>query len=134
MVNFESSHHAAACSSNEIFGFISDFTKMGAVLPADKVKNWQSSVDGCRFSVDGLGEVGLKIVKKEPFSLVQYVGDGKVPFNFYLNVHLVETSPSTCQLYLSAQAQLNPMMKMIASGPVQKFLDTLAVAIAKHFS
>lgn len=134
MTNFESSRHLAEANSSDIYTFISDFTKMGAVLPADKVKNWQSTPDSCRFTVDALGEVGLRIVKAEPFSMVQYVGDGKVPFNFYLNVNLADKGDGQCEVWLSAQAKLNPMMKMVASGPVNKFLETLAAAIAKHYS
>jgi carbon monoxide dehydrogenase subunit G len=134
MTNFESPRYSATANANEIFGFLSDFDQMGAVLPADKVKNWQSTGDSCRFTVDALGEVGLRIVKAEQGSLVQYAGDGKVPFNFYLTVNLTPTGDEQCEVMLSAQAQLNPMMKMIASGPVQKFLDTLASAIAKHWS
>lgn len=134
MTTFESSQHTATRPATEIYGFISDFNAISAVLPSDKVKNWQSSTDSCRFTVDGLGEVGLRISQKEPHTLVQYVGDGKVPFNFYLNVHLAENTDGQTSLHLSVEAQLNPMMKMIASGPIQNFVDKLAEAIAKHYS
>jgi carbon monoxide dehydrogenase subunit G len=123
----------SASSSNEkIFAFLSDFTHFGDLLPAEKVKNWQATEDTCRFTVDGLGEIGLRIVKKEAYSLVQFAGNGKVPFDFYLMVHLEGKDENHTDVYLSAEAKLNPMLKMIASGPVQKFLDTLVQAIAAH--
>ncbi|MFT3740433.1 MAG: SRPBCC family protein [Breznakibacter sp.] len=134
MTTFESARYMAVRPASEIYGFISDFNAISVVLPSDKVKNWQSDADSCRFTVDGLGEVGLRISQKEPSTLVQYVGDGKVPFNFYLNVHLSDCESGGTSLYLSAQAQLNPMMKLIATGPIQNFLDKMAEAIAKHYS
>lgn len=132
MTTFESARLNAAYSSETMFGYISNFTNFEKMIPEGKVKNWQATEDTCRFSVDGLGEIGLRIVKKEPFSLIQFTGDGKVPFDFYLVVHLQAIDAKNTEVYLAVEAKLNPMMKMIASKPIQKFLDTLVHAIVAH--
>jgi len=132
MTTFESTRLKASYSDETIFSYISDFTNFEKVIPPGKVKNWSANADSCRFTVDGLGEVGLRIVKKEPFTLVQFAGDGKVPFDFYLKVNLKMIDSQVTEVYLSAEAKLNPMMKMIASNPINKFLDTLVHAIVSH--
>lgn len=132
MTRFESSKKSCDSDSQTVFGFLSDFHSFSQMLPRDKVKDWECTSSTCRFSVNGLGQVGLIISGKEPFRLVQYTGDGKVPFDFHLVVHLQATGPQQCMIHLEANAQLNPMLKLIASGPIQQFLETLVTAIAGH--
>ena len=55
----------------DIYNFISDFNNFQSLVPADKVKNWQSDTDSCSFTIDMIGETGFRIIEKEPFKLVK---------------------------------------------------------------
>ena len=132
MTTFESSVKKIASPQERIYSFLSDFDRFGEVVPKDKISNWQSDGDSCRFTVEPLGEVGLRIVEKEPVNTIKFTGEGKVPFNFFLWIQLKEVSENDTRLKLTIKADMNPMVKMMASKPVKKFLETLADGIAAH--
>ncbi len=132
MTTFESDIKKATFPDEKIFTFISDFNNFGHLIPQDKVKDWQSTEDTCKFSVEGIGEAGLKIIDKEPFKTVKYTADGKVPFNFYLWIQLKQVAENDTRIKLTIKADLNPMMKMMVSKHVKKFLNMLGDAIAAY--
>ncbi|MGM0376612.1 MAG: SRPBCC family protein [Bacteroidota bacterium] len=132
MTNFESEVKTIGHPAGKVYGFLSDFDNFGTLIPSDKISNWQSFGDRCSFEVDGLGEVGLSIISKEPDRQIKYSADGSVPFNFYLWVDITSLDENQCQVKLTLEADLNPMMKMMAEGPLQQFLDMLADGIAGH--
>ncbi len=132
MTTFESSVKKIASPQERIYNFLSDFNHFGEVIPKDKITNWQSDGDSCRFTVDPLGEVGLRIVEKEASKTIKFTGEGKVPFNFFLWIQLKEAGENDTRMKLTIKADMNPMVKMMASNPVKKFLETLADGIAAH--
>jgi carbon monoxide dehydrogenase subunit G len=111
---------------------LSDFDNFEALLPEDKIKNWESAGDTCRFEVDGVGSVGLKIIDREENKTIKYSADGKVPFNFFLWIQLKEVEAEECRLKVTLDANLNPMIKMVARGPLEKFVGILADGIAEY--
>lgn len=132
MTQFESPIKSIPHSSGVVFDFLSDFNSFKNLLPSDKISNWESTADACRFNVKGIGDVGLKIVEKEPSSTIKYTSDGKTPFNFFLWVQLKDIDKDDCRLKLTIRADLNPMLQMVVSDPVNKFLDVMANSIANY--
>ncbi|MGV8827949.1 MAG: SRPBCC family protein [Breznakibacter sp.] len=129
---FESSVKSVSYAPESIYNLLCDFNNFSDVIQNQKVKDWESTTDTCRFKVEGVGEVGLRIIDREPFTTIKYTADGKTPFNFYLWVQIKEVARSDSRIKLTIKADMNPMMKMVASQPIQKFLDMLADAIAGH--
>ena len=132
MTRFESPVKSIPYPASQIYGMLSDFDNFESLLPSDKVKNWQSQGDSCRFEVEGIGPVGLKIIEREASKTIKYTADGKVPFNFFLWFQLKEVEAGDTKMKLTLDAELNPMIKMVAQGPLKKFLGLLADAIAEH--
>ena len=132
MTKFESDIKKSTYPAETIFNFLADFDHFGDVIPQDKISNWQSFGDSCRFTIDPVGEVGLRIVEKEEFSTIKYTAEGKTPFNFFLWIQLKEVAEGDTRIKLTIKADMNPMIKMVASKPVKKFLDVLSDGIAKH--
>lgn len=132
MTKFESDIKQVNHNDEKVFSFIADFNNFQHLIPQDKVKNWQSTKDSCRFSVEGIGDAGLRIVEKEPFKTVKYSTDGKVPFNFFLWVQLKKSTEDDTRIKLTLKADLNPMMKMMVGKQVKKFLNMLGDAIANY--
>lgn len=129
---FESSVKSVSYAPETIYNLLCDFNNFSDVIQNQKVKDWESTTDTCRFKVEGVGEVGLRIIDREPFTTIKYTADGKTPFNFYLWVQIKEVAGNDSRIKLTIKADMNPMMKMVASQPIQKFLDMLADAIAGH--
>ena len=69
---FESAVKVVSASAEMVYNRLSDFTKLEAVFPTDKISDWSSTADSCRFSIDKIGEVGLRIVERELNSVIKY--------------------------------------------------------------
>lgn len=132
MNHFESPVKSIPHSSDVVFEFLSSFDHFEDLLPRDKISNWVSTGDTCRFNVQGIGELGLKIIEKNPTQTIKYTADGKTPFNFFLWVQLKDVAENDCRLKITIRAELNPMLELIVSEPVKKFLEVLANAIARY--
>lgn len=132
MTKFESDIKKSAYPAEAIFNFLSDFDHFGDLIPQDKISNWQSAGESCRFTIDPVGEVGLRILEKEEYKTIKYTAEGKTPFNFFLWIQLKEVGEGDTRIKLTIKADMNPMIKMVASKPVKKFLDVLSDGIAKH--
>lgn len=132
MTQFESAIKSIPHPSGVVFNFLSNFHNFESLLPRDKISNWESTGETCRFQVQGIGEVGLKIIEKEPTTTIKYTADGKTPFNFFLWVQMKDVVEDKCKLKLTIRADLNPMLQMIVAEPVKKFLEVLANAIASY--
>ncbi|MBK3517254.1 SRPBCC family protein [Carboxylicivirga marina] len=132
MTTFESDIKKANYPAEIMFNFLADFNHFGEVIPKDKISNWQSFGDSCRFTIDPVGEVGLRIVEKESPKVIKYTAEGKTPFNFFLWIQLVQKAEDDTRVKLTIKADMNPMIKMMASKPIKKFLEVLSDAIANH--
>ncbi len=132
MTKYESQIKVVPYSKKRIFNFLSDFDNFGVIVPKDKIKNWQSHGGHCTFELDMVGEVGLRIVENTPFDTIKYTSEGNTPVNFFLWVQIKEVEEADSRVKLTIKADMNPMIKMVVAGPIKKFLEILADAIASH--
>lgn len=128
---YESSIKVVSNSVDNIYAKLSNFNNFGGIMPPQVVSNWSSTEDSCRFSVDKIGEVGLRIVERQVNQLVKYTADGATRFNFYLWVQMKEVAAYDSRIKVTLKADLNPMIKMLAGSKIQEFVDQLATAIAR---
>ncbi len=132
MTKYESQIKVVPFSKEKIFNFLSDFDHFGELIPKDKIKNWQSLGDHCTFEIDMVGKVGLRIVESTPFDTIKYTSEGSTPVNFFLWVQIKEVKEADSRVKLTIKADMNPMIKMVAAGPIKKFLEVVADGIASH--
>jgi carbon monoxide dehydrogenase subunit G len=118
-------------SPERVYNFLSDFNNFNKLIPQDKVKNWKATEGTCHFTVDGLGEAGLRIVEKEPYSLIKITGEEGSKFNFFFWIQIKEAEPNETRIRLTIKADLNPMLKMMASKPLQNFVDSVVDQLEK---
>ena len=117
--------------SSRVYAFMSNFNNFGLLIPKDKVKDWQSTEDHCSFTVDGIGKAGLRIIEKEPNALVKITGEEGSKLDFTFWIQLKEVSEMDTRIKLTIKADLNPMIKMMATKPLQNFVDTLVDQLEK---
>ncbi len=128
---FES--HIGTIHSNDsnIYNFLSNFNNFKNFIPADKIEKFESSEDHCRFSLPNIGELGLRIIDKEPFKTIKVTGDGMANQKFTLWIQLKQVAENDTKIKLTMKSDLNPMIKMIVSKPLQDFLNKLVDAMEK---
>jgi carbon monoxide dehydrogenase subunit G len=131
MTKFESKVGQINANSENIYNFLSDFTHFENFIPKDKVKDWSCNSDSCSFTVDMAGKVILKMVEKQPFSLVKIGGDAAMSKDFNFWIQLKEVAPNDTRIKLTLGINVNPVMKMMVSKPLQNFVDTLVDQLEK---
>jgi len=112
-------------SEERIYSFLSDFNNFKNLVPADKVKNWESNADSCSFTVEGIGPVGLRILEKEPNKLIKITSEGKKPVPFTVWIQIKEVAEKDSRIKITADVDVNPLMIAMIKSPLKSFVDTL---------
>ena len=119
-------------SDEEVYNFLTDFNNFKNLIPEDKVSNWKSDENSCSFSVNPIGETGIKIIEKEPFKLIKLTSLENDKYNFTFWVQLKMLEEKDTRIKLTLKADLNPMVQMMAKKPLQEFLDKLVDQLEKY--
>jgi carbon monoxide dehydrogenase subunit G len=107
--------------ANTIYNFLSDFNNHQQLMP-DNIQNWTSTFNTAAFAIQNMGSISLKIDSRIENSKIVIIPDQKPPFDMELRWELTENGESTLVTY-TISAELNMMLKMLASGPLQKLAD-----------
>lgn len=122
---FESRSAKLNCTPEKVFNFVTDIRNFEQFIPSEAVNNWQADSESCSFNVSSMGSVNLKLVQKEKFNLVAFKGDALRKNEFDLELHINRKSNDLAEVKVSVNAELNPIMKMIAARPIGQFLEML---------
>lgn len=131
-MKLESKIGKVSYSDEKVYIFLTDFNNFKNLIPEDKVSNWKSDENSCSFSVNPIGETGIKIIEKDPFKLVKLKSLESDKFNFTFWVQLKMLEEKDTRIKLTLQADLNPMVQMMAKKPLQEFLDKLIDQLEKY--
>jgi len=128
---FESRSGKLTCSSEEVYAFVTDIRNFERFIPQGTISNWLSDRESCSFNVSMLGTVSLRLAEKEMFKKVVYNGDALKKNDFTLILVIVNSTKNTAEVKVSLNADLNPMLKMMASKPIVQFLEMLVNEMEK---
>jgi hypothetical protein len=117
---------------DQVYLFLADMNNHQQLMP-DTIQNWSSTTDEARFSIPNMGSIALKIENRSLYSQIRIIPAEKTPFALELNWNLA-TIGNTTTVILSITADLSMMMKMLASGPLQKLADHETQSLAKVFA
>ena len=122
---FESRTGKLICNAGEVYNFLTDIRNIEHVIPSGTASNWESDRESCSFRVNPLGDVDIRLTEKVLNKKVVFSGNALQVNNFSLiiNISGIENQPAEVRVLLSAE--MNPVLKMVAAGPVRQFLDTL---------
>ena len=128
---FESRSGKLTCSSEDVYAFVTDIRNFERFVPQGTISNWLSDRESCSFNVSMLGTVSLRLAEKEMFKKVVYNGDALKKNDFTLVLDIVNSAKNTAEVIVSLNADLNPMLKMMASKPIAQFLEMLVNEMEK---
>ncbi len=109
----------------EVFNFLSDFNNLQKIMP-QQVADWQSTQTDCSFTIKGMASLGMELAEKTPHTQIKIARKGKAPFDFSLFCNMQPANDGNTKLQLAFDADLNPMLKMMAEKPLKNFLNILA--------
>lgn len=122
----ESKISKTTATDEQIYNFLTNFDNIKELVPQDKVKDWHSDENSCTFTVDPIGKTGFQIIEKEPHKLIKLTSADHTQHKFQFWIQLKALSEEETAIKLTMDADINPMMAMMAKGPLKNFLDTLA--------
>ena len=139
---FKSNWTKNQVSDKELFDYIGDMNNMPSILP-EQVVDVKADHDNLSFTIQGMGSIALRVAKREPNKLIQLVPEGKTPFQFVLNIYIRDTespshqvtksmseseseSKSMSECCFEIDANLNPLMQMMASRPLQNLVNMMS--------
>jgi len=99
----------------------------------DNIQNWVSTSDEANFDIQNMAKLSLKITERVEDKSIKIIATGKPPFDITLTWNLSVHGDGT-SITFTIGAALNMMMKMMASGPLQKLADSQTQALAKALS
>ena len=106
----------------EVYAFLADFNNHQQLMP-DNVSGWSSTKDEARFSIQNMANLALRISNRIENNTIIIVPAQQVPFNVEIRWVVTALTENTSEAILTLSAELNMMMKMMASGPLKKLVN-----------
>lgn len=113
----------------EVFAFVSNPANLGILMP-DQVINWKATSNGCSFTIQGMIDLELEVKDNRPDSFFSMTPKGRTPFPFTLAVRIEEAGTES-QVVFFIDADLNPMMAMMARRPLLNLVQIMAKKLAQ---
>ena len=123
--NFESRKGILNCTAEEVYRFVTDVRNFERFVPPKTVTNWSADKESCSFSVPMAGTVKVRLAGKEEYTKVVFNGDALKENDFTLSLVISDKDSSVTEVHVLLAADINPMIKMLASAPVNQFLEML---------
>jgi hypothetical protein len=118
-------------SNSVVFNFLSDFNNFGKLMP-EQVTDWNSTADTCSFTISGMASLSMRMTLRQEFDKIVMSSEGKTPFAFELICHLHGISDETTEAQIIFEADLSPMISMMASRPLQNFVNILVNKLKEY--
>ena len=123
-------------SSNEemVFNILSDLNNLQKIqhLPAlgDKVKNLQFDTDSFTIEVDMIGNIGFRVMKREPFKTIKFKSE-RAPVTMTVLIQLEQVKEKETRMKLILETELPPMIKLMVDKKLKEGINLVADGIAQ---
>ena len=124
---FESRLGKLTCTGEELYDFVTDIRNFKQFIHQDTISDWQAEKESCSFTVSMIGAVNIRLVEKGINSKVVFEGDALQKNDFSLTLNIYDDSINSSIVMVSMNAELNPVLKIMASKPIGQFLERLIV-------
>lgn len=132
MSKFESSVKQIPYSQEAVYRCISNLENLERVrdrVPEDKVKDFRFDHDSVTVNVAPVGELTMRIINREEPKCVKFEAE-KSPIPFKLWIQVLPVTEASSKMKLTLEADINPFIKGMVSGPLQDGIEKIADALA----
>jgi len=105
-----------------VYTFLTDMHNHQQLMP-DSISNWSSTTDEARFTIQNMAKLALKVSERKENSEIIIMPSEPAPFDIELRWILQDNNDDSTSVTYKIAADLNMMMKMLASGPLQKLVE-----------
>jgi carbon monoxide dehydrogenase subunit G len=118
---------------DEVFDFLSDLNNHQQLMP-ENIYNWSSTIDEAKFTIQNMAKLALKVSSITKNKEIIVKPSEEAPFELELKWTVTDEGEGKTEATHTISADLNMMMKMIVSGPLQKLVDHQANALKNILS
>ncbi|MDB5001624.1 MAG: orotate phosphoribosyltransferase [Mucilaginibacter sp.] len=116
---------------DQVYNFLADMNNHRQLMP-DNITEWQSTANEASFNIENITKLSLKISERITNHKIVIIPAEKPPFDMELKWEL-SASNNTSQAKFTITADLNMLMKMLASSPLQKLAQEETQNLAEIF-
>ena len=124
-VDFRSHQVELLVPVDKAYIFLYDLNNLRQLMP-DQVINWQSTEDSCSFDIKGMAHISLKKGETIPNKLVRIISMPENPIDLEIRGNIEKQTATQTTLWIELTADLSPMLKLLASGPMQNLVNIMA--------
>lgn len=114
----------------EVYTFLKDFNHYQQLMP-EQIVNWESDQNSCSFTIQGMASVKLIFGNNIVNQHLELLPVGKTPFTFSLHANLTDRGSQT-EVMVYIDADLNPMLAMMAKRPMENLVNVMATNLQKN--
>jgi len=124
MKTFESKTLDIAASQSRIYTYLADFRNFGELMPSE-ITNWKADATTCSFTIQNMADLNMGYGDSIPQEKIIMKSQGKNPFDYDLNILIQNENEDLSEVKIVFNADLNPMLAMMASTPLKNFINML---------
>ncbi|RZK54295.1 MAG: SRPBCC family protein [Pedobacter sp.] len=109
-------------ATDKVYEFLEDLNNHQQLMP-ENIYNWSSTKDEASFTIQNMAKLAIKISSRVPNTEIVAIPTEKPPFDVELKWTVEQNDNGGTIAKHIISADLNMMMKMLASGPLQKLAD-----------
>lgn len=115
----------------EVYAFLANANNHQKLMP-DTIYNWSSTEDECKFTIQNMAKLELKMSERDPAGKIIIVPSSAAPFDLKIEWNITENSTG-CSAQMTIHADLNPFIKMVAVAPLTKLVNHQASTLKSLF-
>ena len=117
----------------DVYTFLADLNNHQQLMP-ENIYNWSSTTDEAAFTIQNMAKLAIKVSSRIPNQEIVAIPSAEAPFDLELKWELKDVGNSTTEATHTISAELNMMLKMLASGPLQQLADHQTAKLKALFS
>lgn len=130
--SYSSRKGVVPCGDSDLYAFLTDMRNFRSVVPEDVITDWQATEESCSFKVENTGKVTVELNDAMPHSMVSYAAEMMITGRVMVHVMIEYESGTRSGIYLKADVNMNPIVRMLVGDSAQKYLDAVIDAIEKY--
>lgn len=130
MTSINSDKTTISKSKAEVIAFLGNANNHQQLMPSS-IYNWSSTEDECRFTIQNMAKLALKITERNADEgRITIIPSEKAPFDLKIE-WLIEGDDQQSTAQMIIHADLNPFIKMMAMGPLTSLVNHQAKTLSE---
>lgn len=132
MSKFESSIKQIPHPQRAVYDMLSDLSNIEKArdrIPADKLEDFSFDSDSITIKAAPVGMLRMRIIDREEPKCIKFEAE-QSPIPFHLWIQILPVTDTSSKMKLTLEAELNPFIKGMVSGPLKEGLEKVADALA----